>query len=467
MPLARKDIEPSRWLLSRRADSPIRSITPRPDLVAAYWQLFNGVLAEEDASEFASTLKSQNDLLSLVLQDLLLAAQDHAGRGLVADYFCGLYPTLHFNAIAVRISSGTMILVDSGFIELISGATTLLVGMLSSDEGNGAVSPPLIDQESARVVFQSLVDACLDHQSVHIDRMPNLDEKRHEGAFIRLVTETLYFAVAHELAHGLLGHFEPSAKVVDQSLPEWLRSAAIPVWPMSLELQADDVAMELLLKVPTFAQPVDYEEPYSAAVLFGQLALALEEGSERRAGGARRGQRSHPHPVQRMGDAIARNHPDGWRAQLPLCDGFLRSFRYLRGYPQIAARDAGAIEILLSFARQADIDRLSPLLPIPTAEAKLTVGFGEQLATFLAESLPSARAAVAALACDYLTRFASVSSLSQRLLGYTYWFFAALYLGDEPAPEAREFDECLRRAIPELDEILDFYATFMDTRIPE
>jgi hypothetical protein len=182
-------------------------------------------------------------------------------RYLDTPVYVGEYPHNTFNAQAIPVPGGTLILLNDGYFFLVHRVTRLLAASLIKDKKGvtqgpipEGVDPALYDHARLRA---ELCDAFWEYYSSERgadeefrDRYPiRFNEEGYIASLLRDSCEK--FALAHEYGHVLGGDFGYSRNLASVSLrgvmnPEWLRTSRED------ELEADTAGCNIII-----AQPYD------------------------------------------------------------------------------------------------------------------------------------------------------------------------------------------------------------------
>lgn len=153
--------------------------------------------------------------------------------------FCGLYPTGSLNAEARPADGGTLVLVNSGLMDLLYSVAKINVA--SSRLGD---EPPLVDERQTAVALADVLNAYVFGANAALARaLPPLEGRR------RILAEDIaqtceHFVLAHEYAHVLAGHFDDPHNLVSVTTP--IGRLDVLAKSREQEFEADRMGVEIL-----------------------------------------------------------------------------------------------------------------------------------------------------------------------------------------------------------------------------
>jgi hypothetical protein len=185
---------------------------------------------------------------------------ERSGRKVPTAYVA-LFPTGSHHAEAMAVDGGILILVNSGLMNLVYRLAK--IHFASASYGTGK---PLIDDVQSAVALGELLTAHTVGGSSFLAReLPPLDRSRLEIA-TKLTTLAEAFVIAHEYAHALAGHLDPSRTRVAVDTP----AGRIPLYQQAQEdeFDADRLALEII--GPALRMP---DSPRGEAVALSAVLL--------------------------------------------------------------------------------------------------------------------------------------------------------------------------------------------------
>jgi IrrE N-terminal-like domain len=163
---------------------------------------------------------------------------ERSGRA-VPPAYVGLFPTGSHNAEATGVEGGTLILVNSGLMNLL-----YRVAKISVASATYASEPALIDDvQTAMALTETLAAHTVGGSSFLARDLPMLDRRRLEIAS-KLTTLAEVFVIAHEYAHILAGHLDDPGRESTGIGP----GAQLMVYRQSQseEYEADRLALDII-----------------------------------------------------------------------------------------------------------------------------------------------------------------------------------------------------------------------------
>lgn len=216
--------------------------------------------------EYLKTIKNfahkQNSELSLMnlatLQKLTIeldTALEFHGKQLSLSVFCGLFPTLDFNAESRKTDNGALLLVNQGTFSLIG----IVLQIISFDEQFYKLIPPdlrkfykpalerrkiLNRMDLAVKMCEAIFSYLKTGNSVLLNYL--YQENENTNAFLNepYIHATLLFIVAHEYAHAYLGHIDKPRTIL---VPTSVGDLEVYAKNIVEEYEADDMAAFNLL----------------------------------------------------------------------------------------------------------------------------------------------------------------------------------------------------------------------------
>ncbi|MCE7070893.1 hypothetical protein LZG74_11300 [Dyadobacter sp. CY327] len=167
------------------------------DLTIGLLILLNRNLIEANTAKNVLGLlqKNTNDLLQ-VMNDYLRRELSFAGIKNIPPAFVGVFPWNSFNGRAKMTSSGPLILLTTGFIEMLEATSNLLLAERDLQERVQLLSKLIIDFCDSGVISTT---KSLDHPSFRGEA---------QAIAVSLVSESEFFVLCHEYGHLANGHFE-------------------------------------------------------------------------------------------------------------------------------------------------------------------------------------------------------------------------------------------------------------------
>lgn len=148
------------------------------------------------------------ELLALVAPNRLDNARSNEGAHQI---FCGLWPAKEISARTLTFRDGaTLILVNDGLIFAVEELTKYAAAAMPLNRMDGSDVPPDLHRATARAnIFFNLTgkgraEAKSRTHRWNIDA-PELSPERN-FMFRRMITQSVHFIIAHELAHSVLNH---------------------------------------------------------------------------------------------------------------------------------------------------------------------------------------------------------------------------------------------------------------------
>jgi hypothetical protein len=196
-----------------------------------------GMLSLDPARDAIGTISGALNYMAADLEKAI--ARLGWKRYLDVPTYVGEYPHNTFNAQAIPVPGGMLILLNQGYFFLVHRVTRLLAASLISTEGEDSrgpipegVDPSLYDHTQLRA---ELANAFWEYSSSERsgeefrERYPiRFDEEGFISSLLRDSCEK--FALAHEYGHVLAGHFQSPRNLATVSLrgvvdPSWLKTS--------------------------------------------------------------------------------------------------------------------------------------------------------------------------------------------------------------------------------------------------
>lgn len=199
---------------------------------------------------------------------VLMAASRAGGEFALDRVLAGVHPSHSFNAQAVRVESGFLLLVNIALMNF-ALQVAFIVGGLIPSTFRGRVLPCEITTETARILLRRKARSLITREDVgEIEFIPS--EQRFPFAQF-LFTTLVDFVLSHELAHVVCGHFDQEKIVNPRNLSPRLQYY-VRSWEQ--ELEADITAMKTIQAVHN--KSLDSDAVYCGPVLFFELVSVIE-----------------------------------------------------------------------------------------------------------------------------------------------------------------------------------------------
>lgn len=220
-----------------------------------------------------------NVLIAPLAREIEEAAREWS-MSLPLPVYCGVFPTGEFNAVAMPVDGGALLLINEGLMYLIYQCMEVwgLRASIPSGSAKEEGLEPMISNEQAIAAIADAVYAYLfEGSSARAPQLPMIGGIR--GFYLTMLAASIIkFVVAHEYGHAYAGHL-CAEKAVRKILPGGEVNLIPKDW--AEEYRADILAMRLL--VPPSARKVNSEEEclefavqLVAPLAFFQLAQLIE-----------------------------------------------------------------------------------------------------------------------------------------------------------------------------------------------
>lgn len=226
----------------------------------------------EGGSAFSEELYTNMDIDSSPLQDYVLEIKKAMKRQkmrLRQDVFVGEFPTGSFNAQAVPVKGGSLLLLNSGLMMTTYQLCYIIFGSMRM-QGEGLELEPILDIDATvDAILGVLVCYFFFGDSSRYPPTPTLPMMRNLIAS-GLVTHMQEFALAHEYGHAVAGHLDANRTIL----------ARMPVDDLQVyekrreqEFEADRLGMTIML-----ARLLEKDIELGTGILLGKPGGSKEPG---------------------------------------------------------------------------------------------------------------------------------------------------------------------------------------------
>lgn len=360
---------------------------------------------------------------------------------------CGLAPTSAFTAYAQPVEGGAIVVLSTGFLQAAVDFAGLLVRVMRTDL---AGRPPL-DPAAGPEILRRIVAATRAPAVAVVPPKGALPGQVRpalgalDGTLARIeadfIISTVRFAVAHELAHVLLGHFDQARRPFGPeaaALPSLQRLMLRHAFSWVDELDADAEALRILGALPH----APWEQPYFGLVLLSELIDAAVEQYP---------WASHPHPVLRRSAGIGTVQAEPLTTAFPLCDPLVATIERLRHGPSAPA-DPAELDRLARWTKAAEGVTLDQGERVEGVRILDT----DRIEAFLAADFERARGIVAHLALAMLQSGEVMLGFHLMRFGTYYALFGRAFAAD---PRRAAVEATVAAAVPELQRRLAVWRT--------
>lgn len=265
-----------------------------------------------------------NEELNIKLNHIINAS----GQDLKFDCYIGHYPLNSVNARTFKQNNGFLILLHEGAGEFTAGISRLIAARIPA-MSQGNILKPLIDDSEAKRLFQLFSNIYLKGERAmryeirekEVEKIRNLYPAR-ENYCNHLFESTIYFFIAHELSHIMLGHVPSNTSSLEAI---YARPSDIDVNSYKNELEADLLAGKLIL-LSYKEKGISNEMILEGSVMFFD---ALEATWWKLTNRMR--SYTHPSPEERRSAMLVDIFPNSFLSQVPKLDFLVREISKLKG----------------------------------------------------------------------------------------------------------------------------------------
>ena len=249
--------------------------------------------------------------------DLLLKSLDTSKDIASTKIFIGVFPLQTFNAQAVKVESGFLILVNTGLMLFALQISALIASLVKAEAGGKEVPQDIKIREASRI-FWEWAQALIENKEK--DRLEFYPSEARLNFTHFLFASLVDFVIAHELGHILYDHFNDSGVITKDGISEHIKYYHRS-WQQ--EFEADRFAIDLVKKI--YHGEVHEESMYLGPALCFEIVETISEITV-----DTNKLDLHPTSEARRSAIITNTHSAGFYVRVPLVDNLVEIMSELR-----------------------------------------------------------------------------------------------------------------------------------------